>query len=181
MFPVAHLTLHSRMSGSRWMITPPWCPGSLTSFLYSSFVYSCYLVLLSSTSFRSITVFCLFVCLFYFIVHIIAWNIPPVSLIFLKRSLVFPILLFSSVAFRCSLKKVSHLSLLFFGTLTSGGYVFPFLLSLSPASFFTPRPNFPVTPSISWPPNFAFQSPMMNRSPFFVHMCVGSRRSCRSS
>ena len=27
--PKAHLTSHSRMSGSRWMITPSWLPGSL--------------------------------------------------------------------------------------------------------------------------------------------------------
>ena len=28
----AHLTLHSRMSGSRWVITPSWLSGSWTSF-----------------------------------------------------------------------------------------------------------------------------------------------------
>ena len=31
-------------------------------------------------------------------------------------------------------------------------------LSLCPASLCTPRPNFPVTPGISWIPTFAFQS-----------------------
>ena len=31
----AHLTSHSRMSGSRWVITPSWLPGSWSSFLYS--------------------------------------------------------------------------------------------------------------------------------------------------
>ena len=36
----AHLTLHSRMSGSRWVITPLWLSESLRSFLYSSSVYS---------------------------------------------------------------------------------------------------------------------------------------------
>ena len=40
-----------------------------------------------------------------FIVPIFAWNIPVVYLIFLKRSLVFPILLFSSVSLHRSLKK----------------------------------------------------------------------------
>ena len=35
MLPKAHLTLHSRMSGSRWVITPSWLPGSWRSFLYS--------------------------------------------------------------------------------------------------------------------------------------------------
>ena len=40
MLPKAHLTLHSRMSGSRWMITPLWLSGSWRSFLYSPSVYS---------------------------------------------------------------------------------------------------------------------------------------------
>ena len=35
MLPKAYLTLHSRMSGSRWMITPLWSSGSWRSFLYS--------------------------------------------------------------------------------------------------------------------------------------------------
>ena len=34
MLPKAHLTLHSRMSGSKWVITPTWLSGSLRSFLY---------------------------------------------------------------------------------------------------------------------------------------------------
>ena len=38
MLPKAHLTSHSRMSGSRWMITPSWLSGSWRSFLYS-FLY----------------------------------------------------------------------------------------------------------------------------------------------
>ena len=32
MIPKAHLTSHSRMSGSRWVITPSWLPGSWRSF-----------------------------------------------------------------------------------------------------------------------------------------------------
>ena len=32
MLPKAHLTSHSRMSDSRWMITPSWLSGSLRSF-----------------------------------------------------------------------------------------------------------------------------------------------------
>ena len=39
------------------------------------------------------------------------WNVPLVSLIFLKRSLVFPILLFSSISLHWSLRK-AFLSLL---------------------------------------------------------------------
>ena len=43
MLSKAHLTSHSRMSGSRWVITPSWLSGSWSSFLYSSPVYSCHL------------------------------------------------------------------------------------------------------------------------------------------
>ena len=46
-----------------------------------------------------------------FIVPIFAWNIPLVSLIFLKRSLVFPIPLFSSISLHWALRK-AFLSLL---------------------------------------------------------------------
>ena len=45
MFPKAHLTLHSRMSGSSWVNTPSRLSGSLKSFLYTS-VYSCYFFLI---------------------------------------------------------------------------------------------------------------------------------------
>ena len=54
MLPKAHLTSHSRMSGSRWVITPSWLSGSLWSFLYSSSVYSCHLFLISSAYGRCI-------------------------------------------------------------------------------------------------------------------------------
>ena len=40
MLPKAHLTLHSRMSDSRWVITPLWLCGSWRSFLYCSSVCS---------------------------------------------------------------------------------------------------------------------------------------------
>ena len=46
MFPKAHFPLHSRMSGSRWVITPSWLSGSWRSFLYSSSMYSCHLFLI---------------------------------------------------------------------------------------------------------------------------------------
>ena len=52
--PKAHLTSHSRMSGSRWVITPSWLSGSWRSFLYSSSVYYCHLFLISSLSVRPI-------------------------------------------------------------------------------------------------------------------------------
>ena len=86
------------MSASRWVITPSWLSGSWRSFLYSSSMYSCHLSSISYTYVRSL----LFLSL---IVPIFAWNVPFISLIFLKRSLVFPILLFSSISLHCSLKK----------------------------------------------------------------------------
>ena len=67
MFPKAHLTSHSRISGS------------LRYFLHSSSVYSCYLFLISSASVKSIS-------FLSFIEPIFAWNVPLVSLIFLKIS-----------------------------------------------------------------------------------------------
>ena len=103
MLPKAHLTSHSRMSDSRWVITPSWLSGSWRSFLYGS-VYSCHLFLISSASVMSIP-------FLSFIEPIFAWKVPLVSLIFLKRSLVFPILLFSSISLQRSLRK-AFLSLL---------------------------------------------------------------------
>ena len=54
MLPKAHLTSLSRMSGSRWVITPSWLSGSWRSFLYSCSVYSCHLFLIFSASVRSL-------------------------------------------------------------------------------------------------------------------------------
>ena len=82
MLSKAHLTSHSRMSGSRWVIIPSWLSRSWRSFLYSSSVYSYHLFSISSASVRSVP-------FLSFIVPIFAWNVPLVSLILLKRSLVF--------------------------------------------------------------------------------------------
>ena len=90
MLPKAHLTSHSRMFGCRWIITPSSLSGPRRSFLYSS-LYSCHLFLISSASDRSPP-------FLSFIEPIFAWKVPLVSLIMLKRSLVFPILLFSSIS-----------------------------------------------------------------------------------
>ena len=49
--------------------------------------------------------------------------------------------------------------------------------SLFSASFCTPRPNLPVTPSVSWFAIFAFQSPITKKTSF---LGVGSGMSCRS-
>ena len=65
---------------------------------FVQFVYSCHLFLISSASVRSIP-------FLSFIEPIFAWKVPLVSLIFLKRSLVFHILLFSSISLHWSLRK----------------------------------------------------------------------------
>ena len=72
------------------------------SFLYSSSVYSCHLFLISSFSVR-------YIPFLSFIEPIFAWNVRLVSLIFLKRSLVFPILLLSSISLHWSLRKAFSL------------------------------------------------------------------------
>ena len=56
-------------------------------------MYSCHFFLIASAHVRS------------FIVPVFAWNVTLVSLIFLKRSLVFPILLFFSISLHWSLRK----------------------------------------------------------------------------
>ena len=94
MLPKANLTSHSRKPSSRWVFTLSWLSGSWRSFLYSS-VYSCHLFLISSASIRSLP------CL-SFIVPIFTWKFALLSLIFLKRFLVLPILLFSSISFHWS-------------------------------------------------------------------------------
>ena len=104
MLSKAHLTSHSRMSGSRWVITPSWLSGSQRSFLYSSSVYSCHHFLISSAYVRSLP-------FLSFIKPIFAWNVPLVSLIFLRRSLVFPIIFFPSISLHWWLRK-AFLSLL---------------------------------------------------------------------
>ena len=92
-----------RIIMSEWVIIPSWLFGSWSSFLYSS-VYSCHLFLISSASLRP-TPFGSFT------EPIFAWNVPLVSLIFLTRSLVFPILLFPYISLHWSLRK-AFLSLL---------------------------------------------------------------------
>ena len=77
--------------------------------------------LISSASVRSIP-------FLSFIESIFAWNVPLVSLIFLKRSLDFPILLFSLFLCTDHWGRLFYLFLLLFGTLHSIGYIFPFLL-----------------------------------------------------
>ena len=98
MLPKARLTSQYWRSGSRWVITSSWLSGPWRSFLCSCYVYSCHLILISSTSVMSIP----FCPLLSPSLHEI---VPLVSLVFLKSSLVFPILLFSSISLHWSLRK----------------------------------------------------------------------------
>ena len=68
----AHLTSHSRMFGSRWVITPSWLSWSWRSFFYSFSVYAYHLFLISSASVRSIPFLC-------FIMPICEWKVPLLS------------------------------------------------------------------------------------------------------
>ena len=151
--PKVHLTSHSRMSDSGWVITPSWLSGSLRSFLYSYSVYSCHLFLISSASVRSLP-------FLSFIMPIRAWNILLISPIFLKRSLVFPILLFFCFYFLnfyylfvCSFKKAFLYLLAISGTRHSVGDIFPFLPCLS--LFFFPQ-LFVKPPQTTTLPSFLF-------------------------
>ena len=90
-----------RMSGSRWVTISPWLSGSLKPFLYSFSVYSWHplkslLPLLGPYHF----------CLYH--AHP-CMKISLESLIFLKQSLVFPFLLFSSISLHWSLRKALSL------------------------------------------------------------------------
>ena len=123
MLAKAHLTSHSRMSDSRWVSTLLWFSVSGISFFVKFFcvcVFSCHF-LISYASVRSIP-------FLSFIEPIFALNVPLVSLIFLKRSIVFHIPLFSSIYFYWSLRKAFLFLLEFFGTLLSNGYIYTFLL-----------------------------------------------------
>ena len=82
-----HLTSHSRISGSRWVITPSWLSGSWRTFLHSS-VYSCHIFLISSASVTSILFLSFIVPVFLsFILHLVAASLRrgvTLSLNFMK-------------------------------------------------------------------------------------------------
>ena len=113
---------------------------------YGSFVFSCHLFLMSSTSISSIPFLLFFVPIF-------AWDFPLVSLIFLKRSPFYCFPLFLCID---HWGRLSYLYLLFFGTLHSNGCIFPFLLCLSLLFFsqlFVRPPQTTILPfctSFSW-------------------------------
>ena len=129
MYGIAHLTSHFIMSDSSWVTTPSWLSRSLRIFCIVLLCVSYHLFLISFASVRSL----LFLS-FIMIIHV--WNVPLVSLISLKKSLVFPILLFSSISLHCSLKK-DFLSLLAILWNSAFSWVYP---SLSPLPFVFVKP-----------------------------------------
>ena len=104
-----HLTSHSEISDYRWVTTPKSLSSSSRSFLCSSSVYFCHIYLISSASVKRLLYLS-------FIMPILTRNVSFISPAFLKRSLVFPFLWFSSISLHCSLKKVflSPLAILWF-------------------------------------------------------------------
>ena len=119
MLPKVHLTSQSRMSGSRWMITPLWLPRLLKSFLYTSSVYSCHLFLISSASFSAL----------YWVHLCMKFSLGTSN--FLEEFFC----LSHSIVCTDHLGRFSFLSLLFFGILHSDGYMFPFLFAFCFSSF----------------------------------------------
>ena len=172
MLPKAHLTSHSRMSGSRWVITPPWLSGSWRSFLYGSSVYSCHLFLISSASVRSIQFLVLYwahLCMKCFLGS--SNFLDEISS--LSHSIFFPLFLCTD-----HWGRLSYLSLLFFGTLKSNRYIFPFLLCFSILFFshmFVRPPQTAIWPfciSFSWAWS-CFLSPVHCHKPLsIVHQAL---------
>ena len=118
MLPKVNWTSHSRISSYR-------CDHTIVViWVIETFLIQFLHVFLSPL--LNIFCFCWVHNFFSFIVPIFAWNVPFISLTFFKRSLVFPILLISSISFHCSL-RLSYLLFLLFGTLFSDGFIFPIL------------------------------------------------------
>ena len=123
MLPKAHLISHSRMPGSRWVTPPSWLSRSLRPFLYSYYVYSCQLFLISSASVISLP-------FLSFIVPILAWNSPLIFQVSWRDLQSFSFYQFPLFICIVDLRRPSYLSLLFSGTLNSVGYIFYFLSCL---------------------------------------------------
>ena len=136
-------------------------------FLYSSSVYSCHLFLISSASVRSLP-------FRSFIEPIFAWNVPLVSLIYLKKTLVFPILFFSSISLHWSLRKAfwSLLDILWNSTFQ---WVYLSFSSLRFTSLFT------AIYKASWNSHFAFLHFFFLGMVLIPVSCTMSRASFHSS
>ena len=129
------------------MTTPLWLSGSLRPFFVQFFCIFFHLFLISSAYVRSLPFLS---C----IVPIFAWNISLISVILLKRSLVFPILLFSFISLHCSLKN-AFLPLLAILWNSAFSWIY---LSLSPLPFASLLFQIFVRPpqKTTWPSAFIF-------------------------
>ena len=135
--------------------------------MYSSSVYSCHFFLICYASVKSI----LFLS---FILPVFAWNFSLVSLIFLKRSPVFPTLLFSSISLHWSLRKafLCLLAILW-------NSVFRVYLSFSPLPFASLL--FSAFYKVSSDSHFAFLHFFFLGMGLITASCVMSRTSVHSS
>ena len=118
-----HLTSHSRVSDSRWVSTLLWFSRSLRPFFFYIVllcIFANFSQIYSSSSLRPLP-------FMSFIVPTFAWNIPLVSPVFSKRTLVFPVLLISFISWHCSIKK-AILSLLAIFCNTAFSYIYIFFL-----------------------------------------------------
>ena len=165
MLPKAPLTSHCMMSGPKLMTTLLWLSGSLGPFCIS--VYSCYLFLISSASIK-------FLMFLSFIMPIFASDIFLISPIFLKISLVFSVLLFSSISLHWSLKKafLYHLAILWNSVV---GWVY---LSFSPLPFAS---LFSAICKASLDNHFAFLHFFFFGMVLVTNSCTRSRTSDNSS
>ena len=88
-----------------------------------------------------------------FVVPIVWWNVPLMFPVFLKRSLVFPLLLFSSIFKHCSLKK-AFLSLLAIFWNSAFNCMYPSLLPKGDQSWvFIGRTDAEAETPVPWPPH----------------------------
>ena len=130
-------------------------------------MYSCYLFLIASASVRSIP-------FLSFIEPIFAWNVPSVSLIFLKRCLVFHILLFFSLSLHWSLRKAFlHLLAILCNSAFRWVYLsfspLPLLLFFS--QLFVGPPQTTILPfciSFSWGSSWSPPPPQCHQPQFIV-------------
>ena len=118
--PKAHLTLPSRMQLVNHTIVI-WV---IETFWYISFVFSCHLFFISSASAGSFP-------FLSFIMPILAWNVPLIALLFLKRSLVFPILFFPYLFIQEGFISLCYSLELYFQLSISFPFSFAFHFSLS--------------------------------------------------
>ena len=119
MLPEAHWLLIPGCLALGWWSHPLDYLDYVDLFLYSSFVYSCHLLLISSTSVRSIP-------FLSFILPIFAWNVPLAYLIFLKTFLDFPILFFFLYFYALIAEEGFLISPCYFLELSIQMYIFPF-------------------------------------------------------